>query len=367
VGLLNLPLLNNLKQIIEDTGEVGVVKQALVEHLNMDFKITISVLCDQIIPRGDILDEEEVSIRERLRFLVLAFMTQEAKKTICERQFVPGDAAESVLYDGLFAVRVPAAISSLTTHTSPFSLLYRRQAVPHLGIDDLQLAVKSLICSLPAFKSKRPTERGSELLQLLLNGQVTTSLKADSPSGSKSLSPSTKLLLDICEHITCVLLAAPAINLLQFYCHSLIGKIVLQKFQPDEQQWIVGRLARILGVAENQATSQLPTWRRTIVDASPYLFEVCFLFNNLCHVDSQSQQVFKKPHPPGPEFQAIYNVFIRSCLKVRSRLLELPLPYTFCQSARKNLLGRFLPIFCKYCKSIDRFKMLHKTKNMKKY
>lgn len=119
VRSFNVSPLSNLTQISEDAREVAVVKQALVEHLVMDFRITISVLCDQIIPRDDISDEEEVSIRERLRFLVLEFMTKEAKNTICERQSPPGDAGESALYDGLFAVRAPAAKSSLTTHTSP--------------------------------------------------------------------------------------------------------------------------------------------------------------------------------------------------------------------------------------------------------
>lgn len=242
----------------------------------MDFKITISVLCDQIIPRDDVSDEEEVSIRERLRFLVLAFMTGEAKSAICERQFLPGDAAESVLYDGLFAVRAPVSTLSLTTHRSAYRF-YRRQAVPHLGVDDLQLAVKGLISSLPAFKSKQPTGKGSELLQLLLNGKLTASLKADLQSESKSLSPTTKALLDICEHITCVLFAAPAIDLLQFYYYSLIGKIALQRFPVDEQRWIVGHLARILSVAEKQATPQHPNLRWRVVDATPYLFEVCSL------------------------------------------------------------------------------------------
>ncbi|XP_006461062.1 hypothetical protein AGABI2DRAFT_185359 [Agaricus bisporus var. bisporus H97] len=258
----------------EDIQEVGVVKLALVEHLNMDFKITISVLCDQIIPRDDVSDEEEVSIRERLRFLVLAFMTGEAKSAICERQFLPGDAAESVLYDGLFA------------------------AVPHLGVDDLQLAVKGLICSLPAFKSKKPTGKGSDLLQLLLTGKLTASLKADLQSESKSLSPTTKALLDICEHITCVLFAAPAIDLLQFYYYSLIGKIALQRLPVDEQRWIVGHLARILSVAEKQATLQHSNLRWRVVDATPYLFEV-----------------YQKSKISEPEFQAIYDVFIQACFK----------------------------------------------------
>lgn len=255
---------------IEEADEVVVVKQALVEHLDMDSKITIGVLCDQIIPRDDPLDEEEISIRERLRSLVLAFMAGEAKQAICERHSIPGGSGESVLYEGLFMVCRRDCCANTATKR-----WYYRQAIPHLGMDDLQLVIKNFICALPAFRSKQPGERGSELLQLLLSRKVSPALRADLQSGSKALAPTTKSLLDICEHITCILFAAPAVDLLQFYCTSLIGKITLQKFEMAEQQWIICHLARVLGVAENQETSQLSLLRRMIVDASPYLLEVC--------------------------------------------------------------------------------------------
>jgi hypothetical protein len=72
----------------------------------MDPKITLGVLCDQITPRDDTTDEEEISIRKHLRSLVLQFMAGEAKQSICEHHVGAGDIEEQLLYEGLFAVRV---------------------------------------------------------------------------------------------------------------------------------------------------------------------------------------------------------------------------------------------------------------------
>lgn len=134
---------------------------------------------------------------------------------------------------------------------------------------------------LPAFKSRQPNERGSELLQLLLAEKAAPALKAELHAGSKTLGitlTATRPILEICEDITCTLQVAPAVDLLQFYCTSLIGKITLQKFQVAEQQWIIRNMARVLGVAEKQEHNpRFLSLRRTIVDACPYLLEVCCL------------------------------------------------------------------------------------------
>jgi hypothetical protein len=72
----------------------------------MDPKITLGVLCDQLIPPDDVTNEEEIFIRERLRSLVLRFLAGEAKQSISERHARPGETGEPVLYNGLFAVRI---------------------------------------------------------------------------------------------------------------------------------------------------------------------------------------------------------------------------------------------------------------------
>lgn len=118
-----------------------VVKKALTEHLDMDPKTTLGVLCDQILPQSDTTDEEEISIRERLRSLVLAFLAGEAKRAICERFAVPGENGEPVLYEGLFAVcfdgtyRLFRLLMLLLRALGDSTPRNKRLAADHQGLD----------------------------------------------------------------------------------------------------------------------------------------------------------------------------------------------------------------------------------------
>jgi hypothetical protein len=91
--------------LIDEPDEVIVVKKALTEHLDMDPRITLGVLCDQIVPPDEPMDEEEQSTRDRLRSLVLSFLSGEAKRAIVERHANPGSDAEDVLVNGILTVR----------------------------------------------------------------------------------------------------------------------------------------------------------------------------------------------------------------------------------------------------------------------
>jgi hypothetical protein len=82
---------------------VGFVKKALLEHLDMDPPVTLGVLCDQIVPPDEPMDEEEQQIRDRLRSLVVSFLAGEAKRAII-RHARPGSVAEAVLVNELLAV-----------------------------------------------------------------------------------------------------------------------------------------------------------------------------------------------------------------------------------------------------------------------
>lgn len=276
----------------EEAEEIAVVKKALVEHLKMDPKATIGVLCDQLASQDDTIDDEELSIRTRLRSLVLAFMTGEVKRSICGHHTSPGGTGESMLYEGLFA------------------------AISRLELDDLDHVLQNLVYCLPPFTSRKFSERGSELLQLLLVEMGLPALRSDLHSKTKSLS-ATRPVLQICEHLTCDLQVVPAVDLLQFYCTSLIGKIVLQRMPVSDQQWIICSLARILGMATRQPqNSQFISLRRTIIDACPYLLEV-----------------FQNETVTNSELVKTYEVFLQACLE-RSKEPLWTLPRHLFQSLR---------------------------------
>ncbi|KAH9016721.1 hypothetical protein EDB84DRAFT_1523712, partial [Lactarius hengduanensis] len=62
--------------------EVAVVKMVLIQHLELDSKVTLGVLCDQIVPPEDPMEEEDKTIRERLEALVVAFLAQDTWKPL---------------------------------------------------------------------------------------------------------------------------------------------------------------------------------------------------------------------------------------------------------------------------------------------
>lgn len=86
----------------DEPEEVEVVEQQLTEHLDMDARVTLGVLCDQIVPVEEAVDNEDQAIRDRLRSLVLNFMVGRAKRAIVERH---ADTADSVFSEGLMKVR----------------------------------------------------------------------------------------------------------------------------------------------------------------------------------------------------------------------------------------------------------------------
>ncbi len=103
-GVYSLPLALIVPHVAPDEpDEVTVVKQSLLEHLELDPRITLSVLCDQIMPLEASSDDEEKGIRDRLRVLVLSFLADEAKHAI-SRRVTSGSEAEEVLVGELVAV-----------------------------------------------------------------------------------------------------------------------------------------------------------------------------------------------------------------------------------------------------------------------
>lgn len=91
----------------DEPGEVMVVKNALIQHLEFDSKVTLGVLCDQIVPPDDPMEEEDRVIRERLRGLVVAFLAEDAREPLLARLRNQGDSGaeqERALIDTLLKV-----------------------------------------------------------------------------------------------------------------------------------------------------------------------------------------------------------------------------------------------------------------------
>jgi hypothetical protein len=74
--------------------------------------------------------------------------------------------------------------------------------------------------------------------------------------------------------------ASPVV-LLRFYCTSLMGKPVLQRFSPEEQLVLAGRVVEALEACEDESRlrpqicshEQLSFLRRQVVDGAPNLLE----------------------------------------------------------------------------------------------
>ncbi|KAF8070158.1 hypothetical protein FPV67DRAFT_1754654 [Lyophyllum atratum] len=235
----------------DEVDEVSVVKKACMEHLDMDPKVTLGVLCDQIAPLDDTTDEEEQSIRDRLRSVVLAFMTGEARRAIVERHALPGSDAEEAYITNLLTV------------------------IPKLGYSDAEIIVKELLIPLKAYKA--PSPRGHILLQTILD-KVAEYLQLGTRSGDASLLRSAQPYLDLANFVVVEKQAAPAIQLLRFYCSSISTKMTLQKFSKDDQALIVSRLVETLAAADTRHQTpdegpSLEALSRQIIDSCPFLLE----------------------------------------------------------------------------------------------
>ncbi|KAH7925612.1 hypothetical protein BV22DRAFT_1104816 [Leucogyrophana mollusca] len=240
----------------DEPNEVIVVKKALCEHLDMDSSVTLGVLCDQVVPPEEKMEEEEQYIRDRLRSLVIAFLTGEARNAIVQRYTEPpGTEAENVM------------VGELLT------------AISRLGTSDVEVIVKDILLSLPCYRLNSP--RGSELLDALLQ-------KIKGPLRERATD--TKILQAIEFYLTLAdfvaverRVASPA-ELLRFYCTSLTGKLVLQRFPREGQVALVSHIADALSACGDESRvrpqvcspDQFSLLQRQVVDACPILFEVLF-------------------------------------------------------------------------------------------
>ncbi|KAH8993381.1 hypothetical protein EDB92DRAFT_1944532 [Lactarius akahatsu] len=72
--------------IAEEPEEVAVIKMVLIQHLELDYKVNLGVLCDHIVPPDDPMEDEDKTVRERPEALVVAFLAQDLRKPLAQRQ-----------------------------------------------------------------------------------------------------------------------------------------------------------------------------------------------------------------------------------------------------------------------------------------
>ncbi|KAH9024750.1 hypothetical protein EDB85DRAFT_1986423, partial [Lactarius pseudohatsudake] len=66
----------------DDPEEIAVIKMALIQHLELDSKVTLGILCDQIVPPDDPMEDEDKTIHKRPEALVVAFLAQDPRKPL---------------------------------------------------------------------------------------------------------------------------------------------------------------------------------------------------------------------------------------------------------------------------------------------
>ena len=91
---------------------------------------------------------------------------------------------------------------------------------------------------------------------------------------------SSDLYLQLAGFIVLESKTAFSCDLLQYYCNSLIGKIFLQKLEVNDRLWVIHNLADVLAFCKEtpENDERFMPLRSRIVEACPFLLEVCVLF-----------------------------------------------------------------------------------------
>ncbi|KAI0275618.1 apoptosis inhibitory protein 5-domain-containing protein [Russula aff. rugulosa BPL654] len=242
----------------DEPREVAVVKTALIQHLELDSKVTLSVLCDQIVPPDDPIEDEDKLIRERLRRLVIAFLAEEAREPLLSRLQSQGESGveqEQALIDTLL------------------------KAVSKFGGTDATKITRDVLLFLPSFNNKNHNDRGlpsrrgggDELLTTLL-AQAAAALKNDLAPGRNPASlEKSRLYLELSELLCRGKGASDPVRLLRFYCtSSLMGKMTLGRLSDDARLFFIIHLAHALSACSYQPSpesGELASMRRQVVEA----------------------------------------------------------------------------------------------------
>ncbi|KAH9053365.1 apoptosis inhibitory protein 5-domain-containing protein [Lactarius vividus] len=244
----------------DEPEEVAVVKMALIQHLELDSKVTLGVLCDQIVPPDDPMEDEDKTIRERLRALVVAFLAQDARSPLLAQLQGQGRGA---------AEQEDALIDTLI------------KAVSKSPAADAAKIIEDILVFLPSFNDGRPTRRGNELVLLLL-ARAASALREDLAPGRNPASlEQSRVYLELSDLLCRAKSAADPVQLLRFYCtSSLMGKMTLGRLSQDSRAFFVARLAGALAACSHQKSpesSELASMRRQVVDALSVILPQFFI------------------------------------------------------------------------------------------
>ncbi|KAJ3996787.1 hypothetical protein F5050DRAFT_47190 [Lentinula boryana] len=238
----------------DDPNEVTMVRKALVDHLQFDARVTLGVLCDQVIPPDDLADLEELSMRDSLRTLVLSFITSELKKGQLVRYMPPGSEAEATLLDGLIS------------------------AIPKLGESTAQLALKDILMQTQFLDI--PCPRGSTLSQLVLQRAKKAlsddHLSPNAQNGSRPLNK-TRPYFDILSVLFISKSQSKLEDLINFYT-PILGKPVFSQISTEDQLTVLHHFAETLYASKANDPSVV-----RLLNLTPSFFEVrtMFLFSLL--------------------------------------------------------------------------------------
>ncbi|KAK7448858.1 hypothetical protein VKT23_013588 [Stygiomarasmius scandens] len=222
----------------DEPNEVNVVKKALIEHLHMDPRITLGVLCDQLRPPEDTMDHEDAV---HLRKLVINFLNGEAKKGSLQRIIAPGGESEQFLIENL------------------------TNAIHKLDSDDVEAIVKDILLHLPL--SSQSSTHGPAFVQVILQ-RFRAALDTDSYRTKESITlDQTRPYFDMLTEIFVTRKLGSAEELLKFYW-PLIGKANLQNIQADDRTLVIYHLAEAIA-----ASPQGSATVRSIVGLSQPYFQ----------------------------------------------------------------------------------------------
>ncbi|KAJ2918038.1 hypothetical protein MD484_g2373, partial [Candolleomyces efflorescens] len=231
-----------LSFMTDERSEVDVVEKALLEHIELDARVTLGVLCEQTAPVDSSLDEEERDIRDKLRLTVFIFLITGALPSI-RRYAKPNSPLEDLMLDSLIGVAAQVDGRDLNRMLYPISL-----ALPKSG----------------------PSPKADALMQTLLNRVTIAARNFVKVKSSKSSLEFEDELGSAMNAVISYEITSP-LALLRYFCNSLTGKIFLQQLPPVSQRVVIERLSEVIDFCQKSYPSDpeilFCQWK--VVDACP--------------------------------------------------------------------------------------------------